>query len=173
MSILVKPKLKKEKKNIPITDFFVPKLLVPLSPSSPPIELSISLKPPSKDNNETTTSSEGPAKKVQTYLANKNRHPRDAFISFKEENHEYTVMGEKGYTSVTTFVHKHFPHFDNESIINNILSSKRINTDPTYKYYEMTKEQILADWETNRNSAAEAGTKLHYDIEAYFNLDPQ
>lgn len=175
MSILVKPKLKKEKKNIPITDFFVPKLLVPLSPSSPPIELSISLKPPSKDNTETTTTtlSEGSVKKVQTYLANKNRHPRDAFISFKEENHEYTVMGEKGYTSVTTFVHKHFPHFDNESIINNILSSKRINTDPTYKYYEMTKEQILADWETNRNSAAEAGTKLHYDIEAYFNLDPQ
>jgi hypothetical protein len=181
MSILVKPKLKKEKKNIHITDFFVPKLPFPIPSSTSPTELSRFLK--SIDNadieNKNTmvvekqVPTEGFVKKEQTYLANKNRHPRDAHISFKEENHEYTVLGEKGYTSVTTFVHKHFSHFDNETIINNILSSKRITTDPSYKYYGMSKEQILADWETNRNSAAEAGTKLHYDIESYFNLDPQ
>jgi ATP-dependent exoDNAse (exonuclease V) beta subunit len=104
-----------------------------------------------------------------SYLSVKNKHPRDEHITFREENHEYTVMGKKGYTSVTTFVHKHFAHFDNESIVKNILSSRRM-TDPEYKYYGMTRETILADWETNRNSAAEAGTKLHYDIECYFNL---
>ena len=109
-----------------------------------------------------------PLNPVPTYLSIKNSHPRDKYISFKEENHEYTVLGEKGYTSVTTFVHKHFAHFDNELIINNILSSKRIS-DTNYKYYGMTREKILADWESNRNSAAEAGTKLHYDIECYFN----
>jgi len=113
------------------------------------------------------------AKTEQKYLYYKNQHPRDANIQFKEENHEYTVNGEKGYTSVTTFVHKHFSHFDNEGIIKNILSSKKINTDPTYKYYQMTREQILAEWETNRNLAAEAGTNLHYDIECYFNNNPQ
>jgi len=147
-----------------ITDFFQKKP----TPSSVPVSTYIT--PPSTDNSGSLPSL---VKEEQTYLYFKNYHPRDANIKFKEENHEYTVNGEKGYTSVTTFVHKHFPHFDNESIIKNILSSKRMTTDPTYKYYGMTKEQILADWETNRNLAAEAGTKLHYDIECYFNSNPQ
>jgi ATP-dependent exoDNAse (exonuclease V) beta subunit len=173
MSRHLKPK---ENKKVSITDFFVKKS-VP-SPSldgqcSPTINDKSTLLPVNKDESGTNTPPIGFVKKEQKYLAIKNRHPRDAHISFKEENHEYTVLGEKGYTSVTTFVHKHFPKFDNEFIINNILSSKKITTDPTYKYYGMTKEQILADWEINRNLAAEAGTNLHYDIEAYFNLDPQ
>jgi hypothetical protein len=42
--------------------------------------------------------------------------------------------------------------------------------DPTYKYFGMTRETILNDWETNRDTAARAGTKMHYDIECYFNL---
>lgn len=141
----------------PITQFFKP------LPPAPPSEAE---KIPIKDLEVAT-----PVKKEQTYLANKNCHPRDKFITFEDLNHVYTVYGERGYTSVTTFVHEHFFHFDNEAIIVNILSSKRIN-DPTYKYYGMTREDILADWEKNRNSAAEAGTKLHYDIECYFNLDP-
>ena len=143
-----------------------------LTPPPVPVPTPTPEPPPEPANPTTTTDDTSNEKTEQTYLKMKNPHPRDDNISFKEENHEYTVLGEKGYTSVTTFVHKHFPHFDNESIILNILSSKR-RTDPTYKYYGMTREQILADWEINRNSAAAAGTKLHYDIECYFNLNPR
>jgi ATP-dependent exoDNAse (exonuclease V) beta subunit len=42
-------------------------------------------------------------------------------------------------------------------------------SDPTYKYYGMTRETIKKDWDDNRDSAANAGTKMHYDIECYFN----
>jgi hypothetical protein len=37
--------------------------------------------------------------------------------------------------------------------------------DPTYKYYGMTKEQILKSWADNGATASGAGTKMHYDIE--------
>jgi ATP-dependent exoDNAse (exonuclease V) beta subunit len=103
-----------------------------------------------------------------TYLANLNAHERDQFITFDEGPHIYTVHGQQGYTSVTTFIHKLFPHFDSEMIVDSVLRSKKMS-DPTYKYYGMTKEQILADWDKNRDAAASAGTKMHYDIECHFN----
>ena len=103
-----------------------------------------------------------------TYLAERNPHPRDEFITFDEGPHIYTVHGDSSFTSVTTWNHRHFPHFDSDAIIARILKNKRQN-DPTYKYYGKTKEQIQADWDKNRDEAAAAGTKMHYDIECYFN----
>jgi hypothetical protein len=98
-------------------------------------------------------------------LSTANFHPRDEFISFEEGPHIYTVCGERGtFTSVTTFVHKQFPHFDQEGVVNNILKGRKMN-DPTYKYYGMTKEQILKSWADNGATASGAGTKMHYDIE--------
>ena len=37
------------------------------------------------------------------------------------------------------------------------------------KYHGMTREEIKAQWEANRDAAATAGTALHYDIECYYN----
>jgi ATP-dependent exoDNAse (exonuclease V) beta subunit len=105
---------------------------------------------------------------LPTYLAALNKHERDQHITFDEGPHIYTVHGKQGYTSVTTFVHKHFPQFDADSIVNKMLLSKKMH-DPTYKYYGQTKEQILAEWDRNRDEAAAAGTKMHYDIECYYN----
>ena len=103
------------------------------------------------------------------YLSKKNAHPRDEHISFEEGPHIYTVCGERGtYTSVTTWNHSHFSHFDSDAIIDKLLSSKKMN-DPSYKYYKKTKEDIKAEWDKNRDCAAAAGTKMHYDIECYFN----
>ena len=103
-----------------------------------------------------------------TELALKNAHPRDVLISFEEENHIYTVCGERGtYMSVTTFVHKQFPHFDAKAIIDKILSSPK-REDPTYKYYQKTREDIEAEWEANRVAASGAGTQMHLDIEHYY-----
>jgi len=37
------------------------------------------------------------------------------------------------------------------------------------KYYGKTPYEIKALWEDNRDTAAQAGTKIHYDIECYYN----
>ena len=42
------------------------------------------------------------------YLENKNKHERDKRIIFYEPTHTYTIDGDSNYTSVTTYVHKHF-----------------------------------------------------------------
>jgi ATP-dependent exoDNAse (exonuclease V) beta subunit len=102
-------------------------------------------------------------------LANLNTHPRDQFITFDEGPHIYTVHGKQGYTSVTTWNHQHFEDFDADAIITNILNGRRIKSDTSYKYYNQTREQIKAGWDINRDSAALAGTKMHFDIECFYN----
>lgn len=95
----------------------------------------------------------------------KNYHHRDEHISFEEGPHIYTVCGERGtYTSVTTFVHNQFTHFDSEGIANNIIKSKKMS-DPNYKYHGMTKQDILDMWSENGRIASTSGTKMHLDIE--------
>ena len=106
---------------------------------------------------------------VPDYLAKKNAHPRDQYIEFDEGPHIYTIYGKQGYTSVTTWNHTHFGDFDSEGIVNNILKGKRIREDPTYKYYGMTREQILKMWDDNTKEASGSGTKMHYDIECFYN----
>jgi len=104
-------------------------------------------------------------------LSIQNAHPRDKFITFEEGPHIYTVHGEQGYTSVTTFNHSHFPEFDSGKIIDNMLKSNKMN-DPKYKYYGKTKEDIMNEWKQNGNEASKAGTKMHYDIECFYNGIP-
>ena len=105
-----------------------------------------------------------------TYLQEKNAHPRDEFITFEEGPHIYTVNGERGtYTSVTTWNHSHFSKFETDKIIGRILKSSRWDSDPEYKYYKQSAEDIKAMWEKNRDSSAGSGTKMHYDIECFYN----
>ena len=107
-------------------------------------------------------------KKIPDYLSNLNAHPRDKFIEFDEGPHLYTVHGETDYTSVTTFNHSHFSQFNADEIITNMLKSSKMN-DPTYKYYGMNREQIKEMWNKKRDTSSLSGTKLHYDIECYYN----
>ena len=104
-------------------------------------------------------------------LSVKNAHPRDQFITFDEGPHVYTVHGESGYTSVTTWNHHHFEQFDADKIIDSMMKGKKMK-DPTYKYYGMTREQIKASWDCNRDGASSAGTKMHLDIEHFYNVLP-
>jgi len=106
-----------------------------------------------------------------TKLALINSHPRDEFIEFDEGPHIYTVHGEQGYTSVTTFVHSHFGHFDADKIIENMFKGNKMN-DPTYKYFGMTKAEIKDSWDKNRIEASTAGTNMHNDIERFYNDIP-
>merc|ERR1712032_724863 len=46
-----------------------------------------------------------------------------------------------------------------------VMKSSRWQTDPSYEYYQMSKQQIVASWE----HARDLGTELHRDIEIYLN----
>lgn len=100
------------------------------------------------------------------YLANKNPHPRDKHIQFDEPTHTYTIDGDSDYTSVTTWNHSHFKEFNADLIIEKMINSKYWHKN---KYYGKTAEEIKEEWEQNRDEAAIAGTKMHYDIECYYN----
>jgi len=100
-------------------------------------------------------------------LAHVNAHERDQYISFDEGPHIYTVHGDTSFTSVTTWNHSHFEAFDADGIAQKILKNKRWKKDPEYKYYQKTIDEIKAMWSSTE--ASEAGTKMHYDIECYYN----
>lgn len=104
-----------------------------------------------------------------TYLSSINHHPRDDLIVFDEGPHVYTVKGENNYTSVTTWNHSHFKQFDADKVIKQMMSSRRWSQN---KYFNKSPEEIKAIWEANRDDAAKAGTKMHYDIECYYNNMP-
>lgn len=99
-------------------------------------------------------------------LSKINHHPRDDLIVFDEGPHIYTVNGDSNYTSVTTWIHSHFKHFDADKVIKQMMASKKWSQN---KYFNKTPEEIKAIWEANRDEAAKAGTKMHYDIECYYN----
>ena len=73
------------------------------------------------------------------YLAKKNPHKRDELITFDEGPHIYTIFktvedknnnlnGTTKYTSVTTWNHSHFDHFNADKIITNMMKSKKWST---------------------------------------------
>lgn len=111
----------------------------------------------------------------QTYLQEKNPHPRDKRVTFYDPTHTYTIElnDENGnrfkddtFTSVTTWNHSHFQPFNADKIIEKMMKSPKWEKN---KYFEMTSEEIKALWEKNRDEAAQAGTNMHYDIECYYN----
>jgi ATP-dependent exoDNAse (exonuclease V) beta subunit len=111
-------------------------------------------------------------------LCVKNLHPRDLNIKFEEEGHKYTIFEEnknkneneenqKKYTSVTTWVHSHFPHFNADEIIKKMMSGK--SWKQGHKYWGLTAEQIKDLWNSKRDNAAGAGTNMHFEIECFMN----
>ena len=95
-----------------------------------------------------------------------NKHDRDKNIKFYEEGHIYDVKGDKTYTSVTTFVHRLFPYFNEDKIIDKMMKGANWKTS---KYFNMTKEEIKNQWKVNRIESATLGTSLHQYIEDTYN----
>ena len=106
---------------------------------------------------------------MNNLLQIKNSHERDNNIEFEENKHIYTINGEKNYTSVTTFVHSNFSKFDSDAIITNMMNSKKWQNN---KYYGKTKNEIKLLWKKNGQESARLGTKLHYNIESFYNNNP-
>jgi len=100
------------------------------------------------------------------YLSKRNPHERDSHISFVEETHVYTIDGDSDYLSVTTWIHRQFPRFNADAIIDKMMNGKRWSQS---QYFGMTKAEIKAQWKENGRKASEAGTKMHYDIECFYN----
>ena len=102
-------------------------------------------------------------------LSSANAHPRDENISFQEEGHKYTIRTDptSKYTSVTTWNHSHFPHFDADKIIKQMMKGK--NWKPGHKYWGMTAEQIKQQWTDNGAAVSGAGTDMHFQIECFMN----
>lgn len=103
-------------------------------------------------------------------LAKLNPYPRDANITFKDEDHSYSIKGvEKKPTSVTTLIHKFFPQFIDDVVIAKMMAS--INW-PKSKYFGRTAEDIKNEWKVNSERASSEGTKMHKNIENFFNNEP-
>ncbi len=102
-------------------------------------------------------------------LSIRNNHPRDKNIKFFEDGHKYFILTDPNvkYTSVTTWNHHHFTQFDADNIIENMMKGK--NWKEGHKYWGLSPEQIKDKWNTNKNSVADAGTNLHYEIECFHN----
>ena len=71
--------------------------------------------------------------------------------------------------SSTTFIHGFFPEFDKNRIVGYILRGKKWRTDPSYKYYQLSKEEIFGLWDANGKQASGAGTVMHAAIEYHYN----
>ena len=102
---------------------------------------------------------------LQPVLEIRNMNDRDVNIEFFEEGHKYVITFELEvkYTSVTTWVHSHFPVFDADIIIKTMMKSK--GWKEGHKYWGLTTEEIKTLWK----GLATAGTDLHYDIECFMN----
>lgn len=107
-----------------------------------------------------------------TTLSILNAHPRDKNIEFYEPTHKYTILTDPDsiYTSVTTWNHSHFPHFDSDKIIEGMMKGK--NWNPKNKYWGMTAEEIKKKWSENGAYVSSAGTNMHFQIECFMNNSP-
>jgi ATP-dependent exoDNAse (exonuclease V) beta subunit len=96
-------------------------------------------------------------------------HPRDNNITFEEKEHKYTILTDNtsSYTSVTTFIHSHFPKFDPDKIIDKMMKSK--SWKEGHKYWNKSSEEIKKEWSNNGSSVSQLGTSLHFQIECFMN----
>jgi len=107
--------------------------------------------------------------KLRPVLSKRNAHPRDQFIQFFEEGHKYIITcdPDSKYTSVTTWNHSHFPKFDADKVIDNMMRGK--NWKEGHKYWGLSKDQIKTQWSNNGASVSSLGTDMHFMIECFMN----
>ena len=109
--------------------------------------------------------------KLRPILQRRNLNERDKNLVFDEPTHKYTITTDptSSYTSVTTWNHSHFPHFDADEIISKMMKGKNWNAEN--KYWGKTPQEIKAGWSANAQAVSGAGTDLHFDIECFMNQD--
>ena len=91
-------------------------------------------------------------------LKDLNIHERDKRINFNEEDHIYTIDGNKNAKSVTQLISEFFPKFDKNYWANN--ESRKTGE---------KVEDILKRWAELGDKARNEGTNLHNQIENFYN----
>jgi hypothetical protein len=87
-------------------------------------------------------------------------------LIFLEGPHEYYLDG-KQYMCVSDVTHKYKP-ITGEQMAENCVKKWQREQDPSYKYYGMSKEEILAKWAIKSGDACEFGTEVHAFGESMF-----
>lgn len=87
-------------------------------------------------------------------------------LVFEEGPHKYFLDGVE-YISVSEVTHKYKP-IDGEQMAENCVRKWQKEQDTTYKYYGMSKEEILAKWKVKSDHACEFGTNVHAFGESMF-----
>lgn len=93
-----------------------------------------------------------------------NAHHRDLHISFQDIGHIYDVNGDKTFTSVTKFVHNFAKPFNPTEVIAGMRKRGL-----SVEYEGMSDSDIRRKWKLNGIDASTRGTKMHYQIECFFN----
>jgi len=108
--------------------------------------------------------------KGKLHLHKKNRHKRDKRVRFIELGHQYFIDGDcTNIVSSTSLIHKYFGAFDAEGIANNIAKSAKCKNDKSYKYYQMSADEIKEMWNKSGKEASNLGTIMHEKIEYFYN----
>ena len=87
-------------------------------------------------------------------------------LIFLEGPHEYYLDGVQ-YMCVSDVTHKYKP-ITGEQMAENCVKKWQRDQDPSYKYYGLTKEEILAQWAVKSGHACEFGTEVHAFGESMF-----
>lgn len=104
-----------------------------------------------------------------TQLCQINPHNRDARIEFINEGHIYKVDdGKETYRSVTTFIKSFFYPFNADLILGRMKKSGTFEA----KYGSKSIDDVKNEWKALGKEAAELGTLLHAQIEAFYNAQP-
>ena len=103
-------------------------------------------------------------------ISEKNAHKNDSRIRFRDVDHKYWIDDDDtDIISCTTYIHSFFDDFNSDMIINSIVKSIKWKVDKSYKYYQMTRDQIKNSWALNSKEASEKGTRMHAMIENFYN----
>jgi hypothetical protein len=87
-------------------------------------------------------------------------------LIFLEEPHEYYLDGAQ-YMCVSEVTHKYKPK-DSRQMAEGCVRKWQKDQDPSYKYYGMSVEEILAKWAVKSGHACEFGTEVHSFGESMF-----
>lgn len=87
-------------------------------------------------------------------------------LVFIEGPHKYFLDGVE-YMCVSDVTHKYKP-ITSEQMAENCVRKWQKDQDPSYKYYGMSKEEILAMWKIKSDRACEFGTDVHAFGESMF-----
>ena len=92
------------------------------------------------------------------------KHPNGSEIHFEEEAHLYFIPGKAlKFTSVTALVNEYFQEFDAPAVAEKVVKKKlRVeNKNLSYEEIKVLIVEKLAEWEANKNTACDYGTRIH------------